>query len=43
MYIAQSMVKTASADSLTLTKQLINGMSDKSISEGFKWSGRDEC
>ena len=35
MYIAQSLVKTASADSLALTKQLINGVSDKSISEGF--------
>ena len=38
MYIAQSLVKTASADSLKLTKQLINGISDKSISEGFKWA-----
>ena len=38
MYIAQSLVKTASADSLALTKKLINGVSDKSISEGFKWA-----
>ena len=38
MDIAQSLVKTASADSLALTKQLINGVSDKSISEGFKWA-----
>ena len=38
MYIAQSLVKTASADSLGLTKKLINGVSDKSISEGFKWA-----
>ena len=38
MYTAQSLVKTASADSLKLTKQLINGVSDKSISEGFEWA-----
>ena len=38
MDIAQSLVKTASADSLALTKQLINGVSDKSISEGFEWA-----
>ena len=38
MDIAQSLVKTTSADSLTLTKQLINGVSDKSISKGFKWA-----
>ena len=38
MDIAQSLVKTASTDSLALTKQLINGVSDKSISEGFKWA-----
>ena len=38
MDIAQSLVNTASADSLALTKLLINGVSDKSISEGFKWA-----
>tara|TARA_B100001115_G_C15832390_1_gene415635 strand:- start:267 stop:1046 length:780 start_codon:yes stop_codon:yes gene_type:complete len=38
MDIAQSLVKTTSADSIALTKQLINGVSDKSISEGFKWA-----
>ena len=38
MNTAQSLVKTASADSLKLTKQLINGVSDKSISEGFEWA-----
>lgn len=38
MDIAQNLVKTTSADSLALTKQLINGVSDKSISEGFKWA-----
>ena len=38
MELAQSLVQTASADSLTLTKQLINGVSDKSLTEGFKWA-----
>ena len=38
MDIAQSLVNTASADSLALTKLLINEVSDKSISEGFKWA-----
>ena len=38
MDIAQCLVKSASADSLALTKQLINGVSDKSISEGFEWA-----
>ena len=38
MELAQSLVQTASADSLALTKQLINGLSDKSLVEGFKWA-----
>ena len=38
MDIVQSLVNTASADSLALTKLLINEVSDKSISEGFKWA-----
>lgn len=38
MELAQSLVQTASADSLALTKQLINGVSDKPLAEGFKWA-----
>tara|TARA_B100000609_G_C17170377_1_gene411305 strand:- start:242 stop:1021 length:780 start_codon:yes stop_codon:yes gene_type:complete len=38
MDIAQSLVKTTSAESLKLTKELINGVSDKSVSEGFNWA-----
>ena len=38
MELAQSLVQTASADSLALTKQLINKVSDKSLTEGFKWA-----
>lgn len=38
MELAQSLVQKASADSLALTKQLINGISDKSLAEGFKWA-----
>ena len=38
MDIAKSLVITTSAESLTLTKELINGLSDKSISEGFNWA-----
>lgn len=38
MDIAENLVKTTSADSLASTKQLINSVSDKSISEGFKWA-----
>lgn len=36
--LAQILVQTASADSLALTKNLINGVSDKSLVEGFKWA-----
>ena len=36
--IAKSLVITTSAESLALTKELINGLSDKSISEGFNWA-----
>ena len=38
MELAQSLVQAASADSLALTKQLINVVSDKSLVEGFKWA-----
>lgn len=38
MELATNLVQTTSADSLALTKQLINEVSDKSISEGFKWA-----
>jgi len=38
MNIAYSLVKTTSADSVALTKHLINRVSDISISEGFKWA-----
>ena len=37
MDVAHSLVKTTSADSLALTKQLVNGVSEKSNSEVFKW------
>lgn len=38
MELAQNLVQATSADSLSLTKQLINGVSDKTISDGFQWA-----
>lgn len=38
MVLAQQLCQQTSADSLRLTKELINGVQDKGLTEGFKWA-----